>query len=61
MGHRMICCLLMTGLGLLGPRGARLYRAFRKIDAQISVAQPPQEVATSGHLVMTSSKQQEYA
>ena len=55
-GKAMFCCVLLCGLVLLGPRGVRFWRLIRGAEPERSTARPPDEVASSSHLVLSPAK-----
>lgn len=55
----MLCCVLLAGLGLFGPRGVRLYRALRGRHRVSACGRRRPEVATSSHLVLSPRTSEE--
>jgi hypothetical protein len=47
----MVCCALLAGLLLFGPRGARIYHAFRSRRRSQRSDHRVSEVFASGYLV----------
>ncbi|MFE9324615.1 hypothetical protein ACIHDR_17230 [Nocardia sp. NPDC052278] len=50
----MVCCVLLAGLMVFGPRGVRIHRAFRARRQGRRPNRHPLEIAVSGHLVEPS-------
>ena len=50
----MLCCIALSALVLLGPRGVKVYRILRHRAPVERHRRPVNEPVTSGHLVVTS-------
>ncbi len=51
----MVCCLLLGGLMLLGPRGVQLWQVFARPRGERLQVRGPVEIRTGRHLVGTAS------
>ncbi|MGQ4618909.1 hypothetical protein [Nocardia sp. R7R-8] len=55
----MVCCMLLAGLALFGPRGAALYRFLRGQRSGTAIGgRSAPEVQISTHLVLTPAGQE---
>lgn len=50
----MVCCVVLGGLMLFGPRMTWLWRALRRRDGVVPSAAVPDEIVTSRHLVVST-------
>ncbi|MFJ1456486.1 hypothetical protein [Nocardia sp. N2S4-5] len=50
----VVCCVVLGGLMLFGPRMMWLWRSLRRRDGMVARPAAPGEIATSRHLVLST-------